>query len=58
MILVKLVLFAKLKKSTDNFFIEKKESKQCNSKGVLKRDYNNKEEILQQRSVNVHVLKT
>ena len=46
---VKSVLFAILKKSTDNFYSKYRECKAGNIIGVSKRYYDNEDEILQQR---------
>ena len=48
-ILSKIVLFAKLKKVLINFYIKSRECKQCNIKRVLKRYYDKREKIIQQR---------
>ena len=51
-LLVKLVLFAILKKSIDDLYNKYRESKQCNIKKALKRYYDKKDGILQKRRSN------
>ena len=47
--IVKICVVCHTGKSIDNFHTKYRECKACNIEGVLKRYYNNKETILQQR---------